>query len=161
MSTPSSLLDLDDSFNLDSNLNDVPDLPDFMTRFVGRGIFQIASVKNENYVAKDGATKGRIRFIYRLAKVIEAGEQPMPKVGDMMTEQFGTTGSQFLKARLKQLIPDGIKDVPLGQILDFINGDYAKSVCVDITAKMKSSNGYDNIQIIRLVPCEYIEIEAA
>lgn len=150
-----TLLGLEDSFSLDSTLDDVGDLPEFVNRFVGRGIFSVPSAKFESYT-KEGVTKPRVRIIYKLLAVTEAGEDPMPAVGSMISETFSSAGKEYLKARLKSLIPD-VAGVTVGQMLEYINTVYSDKdgqASLDITAKMRSKDGYDNIQIVKITPCE-------
>ena len=161
MSTPSSLLDMQESFDLESNLDDVPDLPEFVNRFVGRAIFNIITAKKESYT-KESVVKERIRIVYKLVQIIEAGEDPMPSIGSMFSETFSPTGQgrEFLKQRLGQLIPD-ITGAPLGLMLEHIVNTYSENAALDMVCTTSKKDGYENIRIVKIAPVEMPAISAS
>lgn len=153
----SNLTDMNSLFSDDMTLDDVADLPSFINSPGGRYICQIPSAKKESYV-KDGEKLERIRIIYQIVEVQGVvGDEPAPNPGDLISETFSVTGIEYFKSRAKSLLPS-VKGVTLGQILDYITSTYTSQACVDMMCKSVTKDGYTNISITKLTPCEFQEL---
>jgi hypothetical protein len=150
---------LEAEFSLDDTLDDVADLPEYINGPSGHYICQIPFMKREDY-EKDGEKKQRIRLVYQIAQVLEVfDDEPEPKVGNMFSETFSAnkTGKEYFKKRMSQLLPS-LDGVSLGQMIDYITKTYTTEACASVAMLSVTKNGYTNINIKTLEPCEFVPI---
>lgn len=121
----STLLDLDSL--LDETLNDVEDLPDYITPPTGLYVLSIPSVKLEPFEKKDENGKVaeklvRIRLTYSAdeCKEVEEGQYP-PAAGSLFSDSFmfNEMGKAIFKRTAKAILNvDSLDDAPFREIFD-------------------------------------------
>lgn len=146
-----------DLFDLDTDLDDVADLVQFVNPHDGTHIFGIVFAGMD----KIGAEKKGVKIIYQLVQTIEAAkpDEAQAPVGSVFQESFmgGDMGKKLLKLRLKQFFGDEIK----GSMRPYIDAMMEKGhteFMVKMTTKMVKTksknketgdvNEYENIRIL-------------
>lgn len=152
-----TLLDLDAL--LDTELDSVETIPDFINPPPGNYVLSVKDAKIEKFDVKEdgnktGAQGNRIRITYAVDQTedLEAGELPVPD-GSLFSEAFQGTeeGLKYCKKACMAIL--NVKDfesAKLREILDAVKGTQFKA---RITTRVSTSGGrnYENIQI-RAIP---------
>ena len=144
-----TILDLDAL--LDTKMNEVQDVPDYVTP--PTGIYMLSVTKSEvekfDYPAtKDKAAKKgtKIRIGYKVEQVVECEDSLPPAVGSLFSDNFqGTTeGLEYFKkqARLILNVKD-LGDASLKDVMDGLTGISFKARVVTKTNK----EGYENARV--------------
>lgn len=152
--TTAQLLDL--NAMVESNLDSVPDAPDYSNPPAGEYLLLCKDVKIDTYTAKaKGAVPAqeaqRIKITYAIAATLStaAGEAPMPD-GTMFTETFQGTeqGLGYFKARVKAIMDASeLTGVSLGDMMNSIKGT-TFGAKISIKKSPNPAGGeYENLQI--------------
>lgn len=148
-----TLLDLDSL--LDTKMDSVETLPDYMNPPPGLYVLECTDAKIEKYKVKEdgketGAMGNRIKLTYKVVETVEVieGELPVPD-GTLFTEGFQGTkeGLEYCKKACSRILGiSTFEDATLGEILDGAKGSQFKC---RITVKKSSVNGkeYENLQL--------------
>lgn len=149
-----TLLDMDSL--LDTNLDKVETLPDFINPPNGLYVLNVPDCKLEDYKQKDTNAKGfRIRLTYEVEQTVEVEEGQMP-VADKsrFSESFMGTedGLKFFKKAAMGIL--GVKDfegASIRDVMDAVKGATFKARIT--TRKTAGENGktYENLQIRAVV----------
>ena len=140
---------------LESNLNDIPDAPDFLTPPAGEYMLEVKDAKIESYSTKaePNVTKQRIRISYAVSSTLSvAGAEPPVPDGSLFSETFmGTTqGLSFFKKKVQDITQSSsVADVSLGDLLDSIKGASLKArITIKTSPNPNDPNRpYENLQI--------------
>lgn len=151
----------EDLFDLDTDLDAVADLVQFVNPHDGTHVFGIAFAGMD----KIGAEKKGIKIIYQLVQTLEAAkpDEAEAPVGSVFQESFmgGDMGKKLLKLRIKQLFGDDIS----GAMRPYIEAMAEKGkteFMVKMTTKVVKSksknketgdvNEYENVRILDAEP---------
>jgi len=144
-----TILDLDEL--LDSNLDQVEDLPDYVDPSSGLYSLSIAEAKINK--SKDPKKASRIVLTYKIEEVIEvdAGGYPVP-TGSLFTEGFQGTadGLKFFKRQAKKLLnADDLTGISLGDLLGGLKGlsPFGARVAVRKSKNAETGQEYTNIDV--------------
>lgn len=149
-----TLLDLDAL--MDSKLDSVESLPDYMNPPPGLYVLTCVSGKIEKYDIKEEGNKtgeqgNRIKLTYRVdeTKEVVAGEMAIPD-GSLFTETFQGTeeGLKYCKKACMNIL--GIKDfegASLGEILDGISNAQFNARITIRKSEPTPGKVYENVQI--------------
>jgi hypothetical protein len=144
----STLLDLNDV--LGSNIDEVPDSPEFVTPPAGSYRLGLKDAKAEQYKTTDKETKEevqkvRLKLIYTVMatkELADAEEAPVAN-GSLFSEQFMTNqdGLSFFKRQAKNVLGEEvIKGATIGDILKELGSG---THTFDADVRVKSSAGKD------------------
>lgn len=142
-----TILDLDSL--LDSNLDDVKDVPDYMNPPTGQYQLSIADAVLEQTKPKDGKpASARFKITYKVDATIETKEAPVPD-GTLFTETFMGTeeGLGFFKKQVKKIMnTEDVAGVSIRELLEGLKGQEFKA---NITVRTTVSNGktYENVNV--------------
>lgn len=145
--TQSTILDLDAL--LDSTLDNVPDVPDYMNPPAGQYRLGVEDAAIEKMKAKEGEVGGsRIKITYKVVATKETKEMPVPD-GTLFTETFMGTeqGLGFFKRQVKKIM--NTEEVGGVSLRDLVSGLKGTEFDAIITTRTTSSNGktYENINV--------------
>lgn len=145
-----TILDLDAM--LDTAIDSVETVPDFVTPPPGIYLLGVKECKTEPFTSKDQKTKGfRIRITYTIMKTIEVSndEQPYPD-GSLFSESFMGTdeGLKYFKKAAMNIL--GVNDFSGATIKDVIGGVTGAEFEARITIRKTKGEGgtvYENINV--------------
>lgn len=146
-----TLLDLDSL--LDDTLDNVEDLPDYITPPTGLYALSIADCKLETFTkrgkdgAKDEPNQVRIRLTYKVDGVeeVEAGQYP-PADGSLFSDtfMFNDMGKAIFKKTAKAILNvDTVDGSPFREIFDALKS----TETFEASIVTKTSNGYENVKV--------------
>jgi hypothetical protein len=143
------LLDLDAL--LDESMDEVADLPDFITPPAGTYTLGIEDVKLEPYESKDKKTKGhRINVTYKVIATQETTEPPVPD-GSLFSERFtyNEQGKEFFKRAAKKILKDDLQGATFRQIFDAMKAEVVFDAVLSISKSAPNAEGqsYENVRI--------------
>ena len=152
MQSADTILDMDSI--LDSTLDAVADVPDYVTPSTGNYRLAISAAELKNGLpAKDGkaATPHRLTITYRIEEVLETEALP-PAVGALFTEGFQATqqGLEYFKKQAKKLL--NVDSVDGITIRDMLQALPELSVFDAQIKTTKNKEGYDNVRITPVYP---------
>src|SRR5690606_31920075 len=143
-----TILDLDKL--MDSTLDNVADIPDYMNPPNGLYVLSIHDAVIEKGKAKeDGKPVGsRFKLTYKVDETIETTEAPVAD-GTLFNETFMGTeqGLEFFKKRVKSVMnADDLSGVAIRDLLEGLKGVQFKAA---LTTRTSISNGksYENVNI--------------
>lgn len=151
-----TILSLDEM--LDTEMNSVETLPDFVTPPPGTYVLTVTECAIEKYKpkAKPGqaapAEMSRIRQTYKVDQTIEvvAGELPIAD-GSLFSETFMGTEEglkYFKKSAMGVLNVKDLGDAKLRDVIDGVKGQSFKArITIRKTAKEDGTGHYENVQI--------------
>jgi hypothetical protein len=147
------LLDLDAL--LDESVDNVADLPDYVTPPAGTYVLGIENVELQPYESKDKKTSGhRINVTYKVITTVESEEAPVPD-GSLFSERFtyNEQGKEFFKRAAKKILKDDLQGATFRQIFDAMKADVTFDAVLSIS-KTKGTNGeeYENVRIRVIEP---------
>ena len=151
-----------DLFDLDTDLDEVADLVQFVNPHDGTSIFGIAFAGMD----KIGADRKGIKVIYQLVQPLDVAhpDEAQAPVGSVWQESFmgGDMGKKLLKLRIKQLFGDEVK----GAMRPYIEAMQEKGrseFMVKMTTKVVKSksknketgeiNEYENVRVLDAEAC--------
>lgn len=149
-STQPTILDLD-AF-LDSTMDNVPDVPDFLNPPDGNYALKVIEAKIEEYSTKAEPTvkKNRIRIQYAVEATIETKEVPVPD-GSMFSENFTATedGLKYFKKRALGIFDvSDMNGVPVRDILTNLKGaEFKARLTTKITKSKDGQSDFENVNI--------------
>jgi hypothetical protein len=134
---------------MDTNMDTVETMPDFVMPPAGLYILNVKSCAVEQADKKDKTKGSRIRITYTVAATIEvANEQPVPD-GSLFSEAF--TGTEdgikfFKKSAMNILGVTSFEGASLGDVVNNLAGTEFKA---KITIRKSSKDGkvYENVQV--------------
>lgn len=144
-----TLLDLDSL--LDTNLDKVETLPDFVTPPPGLYVLNVPECKLEDFKSKDGAKGFRIRLTYEVEQTVEISSSEMPVANkSRFSESFMGTedGLKFFKKAAMSIL--GVKDFEGASIRDVMDAVKGATFKARITIRKTAGEGgktYENIQV--------------
>lgn len=151
-----TILDLDSL--LDSTMDNVPDVPDFLTPPDGLYKLACSDAKIEEYEVKKGENKGakraRIKITHKVVATIETNGVPVPD-NSLFSEQFMATEEglkYFKKAATKMLNVSDLNGVPIREVLASLkDAEYDARVT---TKKSKGDDGseFENVNVRPIPP---------
>jgi len=159
--------DNNDLFDLDTDLEAVQDLVQFVNPHNGTHIFGIAFAGMD----KIGADRKGVKIIYQLVQTLEAAnpDEAEAPVGSVWQESFmgGDMGKKLLKLRIKQLFGDDVS----GAMRPYITAMQEKGrteFMVKMTTKVVKSkstnketgdvNEYENVRVLDAEACAPVTV---
>lgn len=142
-----------DILSMDTVLDDIPDIPEYVTPPAGEYLIQVQYAELDFYVSRKspGEEKQRIKVTYEVLETTALASDkdlPVPD-GSLFTETFtaNPVGLSFFKKRVKSILPDySLQGVPLVTVLDAIRGVPLKA---RLSHQKSVSDGveYNNVRI--------------
>lgn len=158
--------DMNDVFDLDTDLGEVADLVQFVNPTNGTHVFGIIFAGMD----KIGAEKQGVKIIYQLVDTLEKADEDDldTPVGSLFQESFtgNDMGKKLLKLRIKQLFGDDISG-GMRQYIEAANISFRSDAMVQMTTKIVHSKGknaagetqmYENVRILDLQPVEAVTV---
>ena len=132
-----------DFFDLDTNLDDIPDLVQFVQPHDGTHVFGIVYAGED----KVGKEKRGIKIVYQLVRTIEKArpdEEEVP-VGSLFNESFTNNdmGRKLLKLRIKQMFGEDITG-SMRPYIDMLNKGTTQFMAKLTTKQVKSTVAKDD-----------------
>ncbi len=148
------ILDLDAL--MDTKLDDVPTLPDYITPPPGLYVLSIVEAGTDTYDVKEdgrktGAKGTRIKIVYEISETVavEQGEDPVPNKSRFSESFQGSEeGIKYFKKAAMNIL--GVTDFENATIRDVMDGLKGAEFRAKITVrKTEGENGkvYENLQI--------------
>lgn len=148
-----TLLDLDAL--LDTELDNVETVPDYINPPAGNYVLEVKEAKIEKFDVKEdgnktGAQGNRIRITYAVVETVDvvAGELPVPD-GSMFSESFQGTEEGLKYAKKACMNALGVKEfekAKLREILDAVKGAQFKAR-ITVRVSQVGNKEYENLQI--------------
>lgn len=144
-----TLLDMDSI--LDQTLDNVEDVPDYVTPPAGLYVLKINDAKIESYKNKKGEEGLRIKLVESIVATEDCGDEVPPAAGSLFSETFQATedGLKFFKKQAKRILNvEDISGVSIRDILDSLkNVEYRAKVTIKRTPNKDGGDPYENIQV--------------
>lgn len=145
--TNETILDIDAL--LDTDLDSVESLPDYITPPAGSYVLKVANVEAEKYTAKDKVKKSRLRVTYSIVETVESEEPPMPD-GSLFSEnyQLSEDGVKYFKKAAMNIL--NIKDfgkATIREVMDGLKGTEFKALITLKKTEAESGKVYENVNI--------------
>lgn len=142
-----TILDLDAL--LDSTMDGVKDVPDFVNPPAGVYMLRVKEAKSEQYTqkAKDGKPEQkalRLKIMYEVAETIETKEAPVAD-GSLFSESFMATedGLGYFKNQAKKIFNvKELGDAKIRDILESLTGQEFKAAIT-----IRKTGEYENVQV--------------
>ena len=147
--TQNTLLDL--NAMLDTNLDAVPDAPDYTTPPAGEYQLEVKDVKVETYKPKAGGEAQRLKITYAIVETLStaANESPVPN-GSLFTETFMATeqGLGYFKSKIKAIMnASDLTGVSLGDMMTSAKGTICKARITIKKSPNPAGGEYENVQV--------------
>lgn len=145
-----TILDLDAL--MDTNMDKVETLPDYITPPPGLYVLDVVEAKTEKFEMKETKQVAqRIRITYKIAetKSVKTGEQPVPD-GSLFSESFMGTEEgikYFKKAAMNILSVTDFEGAKLGDVMEGLKGAQFEAAITIRTTKNDAGKEFENINI--------------
>lgn len=148
-----TLLDL--NAMIEQTLDNIPDVPEYVTPPAGDYTVGVKDCKIETYTTKLGTDAQRIRITYYVVTTHEvAGNEPPVPDGSMFSETFQASqqGLSYFKNRVKAIMNvSDLNGVSLRDVMDSIKGaTFDARIAIKRTPN-PSGGFYENV-IIKVIP---------
>lgn len=148
-----TILDLDAL--MDTKMDEVETMPDFVTPPAGLYVLDVKDCKIEAYENKEKEKGSRFRITYSIAETVEvhSEEQPVPDASIFSESFMGTEdGIKYFKKAAMNIL--GVTDFEGASIRDVVEGLKGAQFRAKITLRTSSKDGknYENVNIRAAAP---------
>lgn len=151
-----TLLDLEAMAN--ETLDNIPDVPDFLTPPAGEYRLRVSESKIEKYSPKDSPDEEaqRLKNIYEIVTTISTLNEPPVPDGSKFSETFQGTaeGLGYFKKRIKKIMNvEDTTGVSLADMMTSVVGmEFDCRITIRKTKKPDGSGFYENVNILIVPP---------